>query len=195
MRGARAAMVFQDPLRSLSPTKRVGDQVAEVISRHTPASRRDARRQAVGLLERVGIPDAGRRVRDYRHQFSGGQRQRIMIAMAIACSPGLLIADEPTTALDVTTQAQILDLLLDVQAELGMGVLLITHDLSVVARVASRVLVMYAGRLVESGAVGDIFARPRHPYTAGLLASIPGSTSPGVSCGRSRAPRSMRSRT
>ena len=136
-------------------------------------SRQQSTARAVELLTRVGIPEASRRVRDYPHQFSGGQRQRIMIAMAISCSPELLIADEPTTALDVTMQAQIIDLILELRADLGMAVLLITHDLSVIARVCDRIVVMYAGRLVETGPSLGIFHRPRHPYTAGLLASIP----------------------
>ena len=173
LRGGRVAMVLQNPLRSLNPTKRVGGQVGEAIGKHEGLSSREVRGKVIDLLGRVGIPEPERRSRDYPHQFSGGQRQRIMIAMAISCSPGLLIADEPTTALDVTTQAQIFDLILDLRAELGMAILLITHDLSVVARVCDRVLVMYAGRLIETAPSRAIFRQPLHPYTAGLLASIP----------------------
>jgi oligopeptide/dipeptide ABC transporter ATP-binding protein len=173
LRGGKAAMIFQNPLRSLTPTRRIGGQVGEAVRKHQRLSRDEAAARVVDLLHRVGIPDPQRRARDYPHQFSGGQRQRIMIAMALAGSPDLLIADEPTTALDVTTQAQIFDLLLDLRAEFGMAILLITHDLSIVARLCDRVLVMYAGRIVEAGTARAIFARPRHPYTAGLLASIP----------------------
>jgi oligopeptide transport system ATP-binding protein len=173
LRGGRVAMVLQNPLRSLNPTKRIGGQIGEAIHKHESLSPNEVKLKIVDLLGRVGIPEPERRVREYPHQFSGGQRQRIMIAMAIACSPGLLIADEPTTALDVTTQAQIFDLILDLRAELGMAMFLITHDLSVVARVCDRVLVMYAGRLIETAPARGLFRRPLHPYTAGLLASIP----------------------
>jgi oligopeptide transport system ATP-binding protein len=173
IRGGLVGMVFQDPLRSLHPMKRVDQQLTEALRLHLGLSRREASQRSIELLQRVGIADAARRVRDYPHQFSGGQRQRIMIAMAISCKPLLLIADEPTTALDVTVQAQILDLICELQAELRMGVLLITHDLSVVARVCNRVLVMYAGRLVEEAPSELLFDHPRHPYTSGLLASVP----------------------
>ncbi len=173
LRGGQVAMILQNPLRSLNPTKRVGGQIGETIRKHESLSPDEVRLKVVDLLGRVGIPEPARRAREYPHQFSGGQRQRIMIAMAIACSPGLLIADEPTTALDVTTQAQIFDLILDLRAEFGMAILLITHDLSVVARVCDRVLVMYAGRLIETAQASTLFRQPLHPYTAGLLASIP----------------------
>ena len=173
LRGGRVAMVLQNPLRSLNPTRRIGVQIAETIRKHENLSAREVKSKVVELLGRVGIPEPERRAREYPHQFSGGQRQRIMIAIAIACSPGLLIADEPTTALDVTTQAQIFDLILDLRAEFGMAILLITHDLSVVARVCDRVLVMYAGRLIETASAIEMFRRPLHPYTSGLLAAIP----------------------
>jgi oligopeptide/dipeptide ABC transporter ATP-binding protein len=173
LRGGAVGVVFQDPFRGLTPTMRVGEQVAEVIRRHRPVSRDAAWGLARATLERVGIPDVERSGRKYPHQFSGGQRQRIMIAIAIACSPKFVIADEPTTALDVTTRAQILDLLLELRREMGMGVLLITHDISVIARVCDRVLVMYGGRIVEDGSTSAVFRNPQHPYTAALLASTP----------------------
>ncbi|WP_435202821.1 ABC transporter ATP-binding protein [Janibacter sp. GS2] len=172
-RGPEISMVFQDALSSLNPVFPVGWQIGEMFRKHRGANRSDAYAEAVRLMERVNIPGAKQRVKAYPHQFSGGMRQRIMIAMAIALNPKVLIADEPTTALDVTVQAQIMDLLQDLQHEHNMGMILITHDLGVVADVADRIAVMYAGRIVERAEVGDIYARPGHPYTKGLLESIP----------------------
>ena len=173
IRGNDVAMIFQEPMASLNPVLRVGEQVAEAIELHQGASRSQARARAIEAFARVGIPAPEQRVDEYPHQLSGGMRQRVMIAMALACSPKLLIADEPTTALDVTIQAQILELIAKLQRELGMAVLLITHDLGIVAETARRVAVMYAGRVVEEADVLALFERPRHPYTAGLLRSRP----------------------
>ncbi|MFE1755532.1 ABC transporter ATP-binding protein [Streptomyces anandii] len=173
IRGAEMAMIFQDALSALNPVLTVGDQLGEMFVVHRGASRKDARTRAVELMDRVRIPAAAQRVRDYPHQFSGGMRQRIMIAMALALEPALVIADEPTTALDVTVQAQVMDLLAELQREYRMGLVLITHDLGVVADVADRIAVMYAGRIVESAPVHDLYKAPAHPYTRGLLDSIP----------------------
>ncbi len=173
IRGAQMAMVFQDALSALNPVLTVGYQLGEMYRTHKGTSRKDAKVKAVELMERVGIPGAKERVNQYPHQFSGGMRQRVMIAMALALEPDLIIADEPTTALDVTVQAQVMELLADLQREYNMGLILITHDLGVVADVADKIAVMYAGRIVETAPVHELYARPAHPYTKGLLASIP----------------------
>ena len=173
VRGKSLAMVFQDPLSALNPVHRVGDQIVEMIQSHQDMNTHDAEKRAVELLEIVGIPQPGERARQYPHEFSGGMRQRVVIAMAIANNPKVLIADEPTTALDVTVQAQILEVIQKVQQKFGTAVVLITHDLGVIARVADSVNVMYAGRNVESGSVQSIFDHPSHPYTRGLLSSLP----------------------
>jgi peptide/nickel transport system ATP-binding protein len=173
LRGARMAMIFQEPMTSLNPAYTVGSQMAEVLTRHRRASKQQGLDRAAALLAKVGISNPGLRLAQYPHQLSGGLRQRVMIAMALMCDPELLIADEPTTALDVTVQAQILRLLQSLQRELGLAILLITHDLGVVARVAHQVSVMYAGEVVESAGVADLFAAPRHPYTKGLLGCVP----------------------
>ena len=173
IRGAGIAMIFQDPMTSLDPVYRVGWQIAEQIHAHEPVSKQSARSRAIQLLEAVGIPHASQRVDDYPHQFSGGMRQRVMIAMALSCNPDILIADEPTTALDVTIQAQILDLLRALSKEYHTAVLLITHDLGVVASLCDRIVVMYGGKVLETGTVDQIFKQARQPYTQGLLHSIP----------------------
>jgi len=174
IRGNRIAMIFQEPMTSLNPVFTVGDQITEAMRSHDSSrSKAQLRAAAIEALDRVRMPAAARRFDDYPHQMSGGMRQRVMIAMALACSPDLLIADEPTTALDVTVQAQILDLLRDLQAQSGMAIILITHDLGVVAEMADEVAVMYAGRVVERSSGADIFDDPQHPYTLGLLGSIP----------------------
>ena len=173
IRGNAISMIFQEPMTSLNPVLTVGRQIGETLQLHQGLSARDAEKKAIDMLVLVGIPAPQRRVREYPHQLSGGMRQRVMIAMALACNPKLLIADEPTTALDVTIQAQILDLMRDLKNRLGSAIMLITHDLGVVAEMCERVVVMYAGRKVEEAPVGEIFARPLHPYTRGLLGSVP----------------------
>jgi oligopeptide/dipeptide ABC transporter ATP-binding protein len=177
IRGDDIAMIFQDPMTSLNPVFTVGEQIAEALRLHRKLSRKAAREGAIEAMREVSIPDPARRIKDYPHQLSGGMRQRVMIAMALACDPKLLIADEPTTALDVTIQAQILELLDELRKNRELAVLLITHDLGVVAEVADRVAVMYTGRIVEQSPVEELFARPRHPYTEGLLRSVPKLTS------------------
>jgi oligopeptide transport system ATP-binding protein len=172
IRGEEISIVFQDALSSLNPVFSVGMQIGEMFRRHRGSSRKDAKKAAIELMDRVRIPSAKERVNDYPHQFSGGMRQRVMIAMAIALDPAILIADEPTTALDVTVQAQIMDLLGELQRETGMGLILITHDLAVVGEIADRIAVMYAGRIVETGATDAVFGAPAMPYTEGLMASI-----------------------
>ncbi len=173
VRGAEIAMVFQDPMSSLNPVRTVGGQIAETVRFHRRASKGEARDRAIEMMELVGIPQARRRASSYPHEFSGGMRQRVMIAMALSCEPDLLIADEPTTALDVTIQAQVLEVMQEIKQRTGSAILLITHDLGVVAGMADRVLVMYAGKAVEQGRANDIFYRCQHPYTLGLLSSLP----------------------
>lgn len=185
LRGNRLAMIFQEPMTSLNPAYSIGDQLSEVLIRHRKVSRRDALLRAAQMLEKVGISNATERLRQYPHQLSGGLRQRVIIAMALMCEPDVIIADEPTTALDVTIQAQILRLIRDIQKELGLAVIFITHDLGLVARIADRVAVMYAGQIVETAPAVELFEHPQHPYTRGLLASIPipGRTQPGQPLG------------
>jgi len=178
IRGGEIAMIFQEPMTSLNPLLTVGLQIEETLMAHTDMSRAARRRRAIEILDIVGIPSAGDRLDDFPHQFSGGMRQRVMIAIALAATPKLLLADEPTTALDVTIQAQILDLILDLARDFDMGVILVTHDLGVVAQTCDSVAVMYAGRIVEKGTVRDVLRNPHHPYTVGLMRSVPESVAP-----------------
>ncbi|SNX53003.1 ABC transporter ATP-binding protein [Thermoanaerobacterium sp. RBIITD] len=173
VRGSEIGMIFQDPMTSLNPTMTIGKQIAEVILKHQKVSKSEAMKMAKEMLDVVGIPNADRRINQYPHEFSGGMRQRAMIAIALACKPKLLIADEPTTALDVTIQAQILDLMKDLQKEFNTSIIMITHDLGVVADIAERIIVMYAGKIIETGTAEEIFKHPQHPYTWGLLKSVP----------------------
>ncbi len=186
LRGNDISMIFQEPMTSLNPVLTVGRQIGETVRLHEGLNPNQAEARAVDMLTLVGIPAPGRRVREYPHQLSGGMRQRVMIAMALACNPKLLIADEPTTALDVTIQAQILDLMRDLKTRLGSAIMLITHDLGVVAEMAQRVVVMYAGRKVEEASVAEIFANPQHPYTRGLLGAVPKLGSSLEATGRSK---------
>ena len=173
VRGAQVANIFQEPMTSLNPAYTVGDQIAEMVRHHRDAGKKAAWDRAVEMLDRVGIPNAAKRAKDYPHQFSGGMRQRVMIAMAVSCEPKVLIADEPTTALDVTIQAQVLELITEMQEEMGMAVIFITHDLGVVAQVCDRVVVLYGGKVMEEAPIRDLYFRPAHPYTEGLLNSMP----------------------
>ena len=173
IRGSDISMIFQEPMTALNPVFRIGNQMSDVLRLHQGLSRRQARAAAIEMLAKVGIPDPGQRVDDYPHQLSGGMRQRVMIAMALSCGPKLLVADEPTTALDVTTQAQVLEQITKLQGEFGMAMILVTHDLGVVAETCQKAIVMYCGRIVENSPIAPMFESPRHPYTAGLLASIP----------------------
>lgn len=173
IRGAEISMIFQEPMTALNPVLTVGSQMIDVLRRHKNLTRRQARAEAIDMLSRVGIPAPQKRIDEYPHQMSGGMRQRVMIAMALSCDPKVLVADEPTTALDVTTQAQVLEQMVKLQEEFGMAVILVTHDLGVIAETCQRAIVMYCGNIVETGTVEDLFERPRHPYTQGLLESIP----------------------
>lgn len=189
LRGNRISMIFQEPMTSLNPVFTVGDQIMEAVCLHQCLPKHEAQSKAIEMLRLVGIPSPEQRVDNYPHQLSGGMRQRVMIAMALSCKPDLLIADEPTTALDVTIQAQIMELMKSLQEELGMGIILITHDLGVVAETCDRVAVMYAGQIVEEASVNDIFSSPRHPYTLGLLNSVPGYHGDDITIGADGKPR------